>query len=141
MSPYVCNKHKTPWKVFVYIHSVVSYHKTHSLAKPRPFVLRYFTNELKPYARTFHEVIAISVLTCISLVCIQFCAVPHCEEFFICSRQLKPYQLEGLNWLALMHKQGVNGILADEMVRSPNNCLSPIAQCCLSRYVLTSFDQ
>ncbi|XP_032238134.2 SWI/SNF-related matrix-associated actin-dependent regulator of chromatin subfamily A containing DEAD/H box 1 isoform X2 [Nematostella vectensis] len=31
------------------------------------------------------------------------------------SRQLKPYQLTGLNWLILMHEQGVNGILADEM--------------------------
>ncbi|XP_038049305.1 SWI/SNF-related matrix-associated actin-dependent regulator of chromatin subfamily A containing DEAD/H box 1-like [Patiria miniata] len=28
---------------------------------------------------------------------------------------LKPYQMIGLNWLALMHRQGVNGILADEM--------------------------
>lgn len=28
---------------------------------------------------------------------------------------LAPYQLIGLNWLALMHNKGVNGILADEM--------------------------
>ncbi|XP_022082535.1 SWI/SNF-related matrix-associated actin-dependent regulator of chromatin subfamily A containing DEAD/H box 1-like isoform X2 [Acanthaster planci] len=28
---------------------------------------------------------------------------------------LKPYQMIGLNWLALIHRQGVNGILADEM--------------------------
>ncbi|XP_078699109.1 SWI/SNF-related matrix-associated actin-dependent regulator of chromatin subfamily A containing DEAD/H box 1-like [Branchiostoma floridae x Branchiostoma belcheri] len=31
------------------------------------------------------------------------------------SLQLKPYQLVGLNWLALLHSQGINGILADEM--------------------------
>ncbi|XP_035685571.1 SWI/SNF-related matrix-associated actin-dependent regulator of chromatin subfamily A containing DEAD/H box 1-like [Branchiostoma floridae] len=31
------------------------------------------------------------------------------------SMQLKPYQLVGLNWLALLHSQGTNGILADEM--------------------------
>lgn len=31
------------------------------------------------------------------------------------SLQLSPYQLIGLNWLAVMHKQEVNGILADEM--------------------------
>lgn len=31
------------------------------------------------------------------------------------SCKLAPYQLIGLNWLALMHKQQVNGILADEM--------------------------
>lgn len=29
--------------------------------------------------------------------------------------RLAPYQLIGLNWLALMHNKGVNGILADEM--------------------------
>lgn len=28
---------------------------------------------------------------------------------------LAPYQLIGLNWLALMHERGINGILADEM--------------------------
>ena len=33
------------------------------------------------------------------------------------SLQLKPYQLEGLNWLALMQSQNLNSILADEMVR------------------------
>ncbi|XP_078375262.1 SWI/SNF-related matrix-associated actin-dependent regulator of chromatin subfamily A containing DEAD/H box 1-like isoform X2 [Oculina patagonica] len=31
------------------------------------------------------------------------------------SLQLKPYQLTSLNWLVLMHEQGLNGILADEM--------------------------
>lgn len=29
--------------------------------------------------------------------------------------KLAPYQLIGLNWLALMHERGINGILADEM--------------------------
>ena len=29
--------------------------------------------------------------------------------------QLKGYQLIGLNWLVLMHEQGLNGVLADEM--------------------------
>ena len=28
------------------------------------------------------------------------------------------YQMIGLNWLVLMHKQSLNGILADEMVRT-----------------------
>ncbi|KAK3854378.1 hypothetical protein Pcinc_039143 [Petrolisthes cinctipes] len=31
------------------------------------------------------------------------------------SMQLKGYQLIGLNWLVLMHQQGLNGVLADEM--------------------------
>ena len=31
--------------------------------------------------------------------------------------KLKSYQLTGLNWLIAIHKRGVNGILADEMVR------------------------
>ncbi|VDP73476.1 unnamed protein product [Echinostoma caproni] len=30
-------------------------------------------------------------------------------------RELKPYQLVGLNWLRLLHQEKVNGILADEM--------------------------
>ena len=29
--------------------------------------------------------------------------------------QLKGYQLKGLNWLATLYEQGINGILADEM--------------------------
>jgi DNA helicase INO80 len=29
--------------------------------------------------------------------------------------QLKEYQLKGLNWLANLYEQGINGILADEM--------------------------
>ena len=33
----------------------------------------------------------------------------------VCSVQLKPYQLVGLNWLAMLHSQDLNGILADEM--------------------------
>lgn len=32
--------------------------------------------------------------------------------------ELKEYQLKGLNWLANLYEQGINGILADEMVRS-----------------------
>lgn len=30
---------------------------------------------------------------------------------------LKEYQLKGLNWLANLYEQGINGILADEMVK------------------------
>jgi hypothetical protein len=32
-----------------------------------------------------------------------------------CDMTLKPYQLVGLNWLALLDRQDLNGILADEM--------------------------
>jgi SNF2 family DNA or RNA helicase len=42
--------------------------------------------------------------------------------------QLKEYQLKGLNWLATLYEQGINGILADEMglgkvrlIRIPRN--------------------
>ncbi len=31
--------------------------------------------------------------------------------------KMHPYQLEGLNWLIKLHDHGINGILADEMVR------------------------
>ena len=33
----------------------------------------------------------------------------------IFSGQLKTYQLKGMNWLANLYDQGINGILADEM--------------------------
>lgn len=33
---------------------------------------------------------------------------------------LKEYQLKGLNWLSGLYEQGINGILADEMVRCNN---------------------
>lgn len=28
---------------------------------------------------------------------------------------MRPYQLEGLNWMIKLHDNGINGILADEM--------------------------
>lgn len=41
--------------------------------------------------------------------------------------QLKSYQLKGLNWLANLYEQGINGILADEMglgkVRKAHSCV------------------
>ena len=36
---------------------------------------------------------------------------PSCIKF----GTLKPYQLEGLNWMIRLQENGVNGILADEM--------------------------
>eukprot|EP00049_Salpingoeca_infusionum_P013990 m.260692 g.260692 ORF g.260692 m.260692 type:complete len:794 (-) comp15565_c1_seq4:4697-7078(-) len=41
--------------------------------------------------------------------------VPKQPDAFDEVGQLKPYQLMGLNWLALLHEQNVNAILADEM--------------------------
>lgn len=37
--------------------------------------------------------------------------------------QLKEYQLKGLNWLATLYEQGINGILADEMGLGKVCCL------------------
>lgn len=34
----------------------------------------------------------------------------------------KEYQLKGLNWLANLYEQGINGILADETIRSSSSC-------------------
>ena len=31
--------------------------------------------------------------------------------------QLRDYQLDGLNWMIELYEMGINGILADEMVR------------------------
>jgi SWI/SNF-related matrix-associated actin-dependent regulator of chromatin subfamily A member 5 len=39
---------------------------------------------------------------------------PDCIKF----GQMKPYQLEGLNWMIHLAEKGLNGILADEMVRT-----------------------
>lgn len=33
--------------------------------------------------------------------------------------QMREYQLQGLNWLIHLYDNGINGILADEMVRHP----------------------
>ena len=35
----------------------------------------------------------------------------------ICNGTMRAYQLEGLNWLIKLYEHGINGILADEMVR------------------------
>ena len=32
--------------------------------------------------------------------------------------QMREYQLQGLNWLIHLYDNGINGILADEMVRA-----------------------
>ena len=38
---------------------------------------------------------------------------PSCIKF----GQMREYQLQGLNWLIHLYDNGINGILADEMVR------------------------
>jgi chromatin-remodeling ATPase INO80 len=37
------------------------------------------------------------------------------EQPKMLNAQLKEYQVKGLNWLATLYEQGINGILADEM--------------------------
>ncbi len=44
--------------------------------------------------------------------------------------QLKEYQLKGLNWLATLYDQGINGILADEM---------GLGKVCLKSFILTAY--
>jgi SWI/SNF-related matrix-associated actin-dependent regulator of chromatin subfamily A member 5 len=42
---------------------------------------------------------------------------------------MRPYQLQGLNWMISLHHNGLNGILADEMVSPCNkHCLSFLMQ-------------
>lgn len=36
---------------------------------------------------------------------------------------MREYQMQGLNWLIHLYDNGINGILADEMVRLPFNAL------------------
>ena len=33
--------------------------------------------------------------------------------------KMRDYQVQGLNWMVSLHHNGINGILADEMVRHP----------------------
>ena len=42
---------------------------------------------------------------------VRLLAQPPCIKF----GEMRPYQLEGLNWMIGLHDQGINGILADEM--------------------------
>lgn len=59
--------------------------------------------------------------------------------------QLKEYQLKGLNWLATLYEQGINGILADEMglgkvrlIGIPQWCVLPSIHCRLyNRYLFS----
>jgi hypothetical protein len=47
---------------------------------------------------------------------------------------LREYQLQGLNWLIHLYDNGINGILADEMVRSCWDELSTAAAVFQRRY-------
>jgi SNF2 family DNA or RNA helicase len=37
--------------------------------------------------------------------------------FAVINGVMRGYQLQGLNWMVSLHHNGLNGILADEMVR------------------------
>lgn len=41
------------------------------------------------------------------------------SDFFLAviDGEMRGYQLQGLNWMVSLHHNGLNGILADEMVR------------------------
>ena len=45
---------------------------------------------------------------------VQFDESPH----YIKNGELRDYQIRGLNWMISLFENGINGILADEMVRS-----------------------
>ncbi len=36
--------------------------------------------------------------------------------------KMRDYQIRGLNWMISLFENGINGILADEMVRKKTNC-------------------
>lgn len=38
------------------------------------------------------------------------------QPAMLCGGTLKSYQITGLEWLVSLHRNGLNGILADEMV-------------------------
>lgn len=42
------------------------------------------------------------------------------------SGKMRDYQVRGLNWLISLYENGINGILADEMVNVPSQRLSDL---------------
>ena len=66
------------------------------------------TREGYVYMYTFHSLLVLCLGGCV------FFSPAICRSY---RSELKPYQMVGLNWLALLHVRDLNGILADEMVR------------------------
>jgi SWI/SNF-related matrix-associated actin-dependent regulator of chromatin subfamily A member 5 len=53
--------------------------------------------------------------------------VEHQPKILSAHCKMHDYQLEGLNWLIRLHDNGINGILADEMVRKyPLHCIKSL---------------
>ena len=46
---------------------------------------------------------------------------------------MREYQIQGLNWLVHLYDNGINGILADEMVRILGRCVKAHTVCALTR--------
>lgn len=54
-------------------------------------------------------------------------SAPFDISFKVIHGVMRPYQLQGLNWMVSLHHNGLNGILADEMVRlGATSWLSPV---------------
>ena len=56
------------------------------------------------------------------------------NPWYIKNGEMRDYQIRGLNWMISLYENGINGILADEMViiplpppPSPSCCLSHLA--------------
>ena len=50
--------------------------------------------------------------------------------------QMREYQMQGLNWLIHLYDNGINGILADEMVRLPLDWLMTYCKPWCLQYIL-----
>ena len=55
-------------------------------------------------------------VSCGVCVCVHACA---CVCADIKNGKMRDYQIRGLNWMISLYENGINGILADEMVSSP----------------------
>lgn len=74
-----------------------------------------------------------------------FNVFPHAD---VKTGKLRDYQVRGLNWLISLYENGINGILADEMVRlevfpsfkwkTKVNCMKSKKNKCLSRLLFSS---
>ena len=62
--------------------------------------------------------------SCETFLILHFPSIPQIA-FPVINGTMRPYQLQGLNWMVSLQHNGLNGILADEMVWLQNSFHTP----------------
>jgi hypothetical protein len=63
--------------------------------------------------RTSHTSLKRALLVCPST---RLCHMGQTDSAVVKGGKMRDYQVQGLNWMISLHHNGINGILADEMV-------------------------